>query len=738
MPETLIERAPQVRCYICGSTDIFSVCHHCQQPMCGQHSPPAYLESGKPVATPAGSGDGARPVSREFAGLKLGGTREAVYHCDEHAHVVRGLSRFVVIGAAAAVLGVIVLLFAPLPGVLLLLIGIVTAGVPLGLRMLRERDADASVPPLPLVPHVNSVDVVESVTGHVRLDQKYESQAGTVAGEIKVNMSSGDGRRVLQLYRKKHRLAGGRPVRFSAGFLMVRGKAGLEFLPDQPAVLRDRAGLSLGGDSVDGHDLFPADPQVGQGEWTLKAGYELQHDRVPTAIPLWIVPSLVPASGRRALEIDLHWNRLGPEGHELNLQMFDRIQLEVPASWGNVESSDPERVEVSRSGGRRTITWQRLRPGADQGRTATDAGRSLALKLRFERAINEEAEPSDDGTDDSSWPADGQNKRKLTLSGTVEATFGGTLSGLTGVGVYLPGGGPGYEPDVKPQTKVGLTFDVSLRALRYQDNRVIPDENNPEDRREARNKPDEFVGVVPDYRTVAELTNSISADDYYIKSVVEHPPYSDDGRPDILNRVWDISGRRYDGVFPVDFEISLQGEEVGPGVSSAFSGKTVAQVTVKGAHAKGIVSEPGNDAESVNDAVTGSEHPGAEDDAGDELLQRIEDTWIALRETVRRVLRGRAFVDGSPALAAVPDDVVLGEVVEEGEETDSEAVVDGDVVEEATTVSGAEAKAARAEDLRRQRQAAEDAFRRQWIPEQNYREIVADIAAELRELEESS
>jgi hypothetical protein len=175
------------------------------------------------------------------------------------------------------------------------------------------------------------------------------------------------------------------------------------------------------------------------------------------------------------------------------------------------------------------------------------------------------------------------------------------LSGLTGVGIYLPGGGRGHQPETKPQTKVTVTFDISLLTLRYQDDRVIPDENNSEDREKARNKVDEFYGVVPDYRTVAELTNAISADNYYVKSVVEHPPYHDDVRPGVINRVWDIAGRRYDGVFPINFDINLRGEEVGQGTSNALSGRTAAQVTVKGAYAKRATTEKDN-AEGANGA----------------------------------------------------------------------------------------------------------------------------------------
>ena len=85
---------------------------------------------------------------------------------------------------------------------------------------------------------------------------------------------------------------------------------------------------------------------------------------------------------------------------------------------------------------------------------------------------------------------------------------------------------------------------------------------------------------------ITRLTDAISKDDYYVKSVVEHAPYRDDSRADVLNRVWDIAGRFYTGVFPIHFDIHVRGEEI-PGASGASAGKTGVQVTVKGSYATG-------------------------------------------------------------------------------------------------------------------------------------------------------
>lgn len=704
--------------------------------MCEDHSEFAFREAGKLVRAPSGGDEQARPASREFAGLKLGGTREAVYHCDDHKHVVGSdLTRLIGIGIGIAVLGVIVLLFAFLPGLVLLLAGAALAGIAFGVRKMREQEASASLPPLPLVPHVNTVEVVEQVTGKVRLETAgYTSQVENVEGEIKLNMSANDGPKRLELYRKKHRLPEDDPVEFAAGYAVLEGKAGLRFAPRQPAVLAGRTGMSFGGDSADDHDLFAAVPGRAPGDWTLAVGYELQDGRVPKEIPLWIVPSLVPASDRRTLEIDLHWNQLGPEGRQNDIQLFDLIELEVPSRWGNVEGISPGRAEIARSGQRRVIKWQRLKPRDDDSQQS----KSRTLTIRFEREVTEEPELSGHGTGQSAPLAGGEDK-KLTLSGTLVATFAGTLSGLTGVGLYLPGGGPGHQVKTKPQTRVTVGFDISLRALRYQDDRVVPDENNADDREKARNKVDEFHGVVPDYRAVVELTNKISAENYYVKSVVEHPPFRDDGRANVVTRVWDIAGRWYDGVFPIDFDINLRGEEEGEGSLGAFRGKTAVQVTVKGAYAKGTTAEK----EAAWD-TRGTGRNTWEEDVGDELLRKIEETWTGLHREVTKVLADRAgLFNGSRAITAPVEDITQAEFLMEDEDEDEArgpVIVDAVVVEPTPFVvppSGND-EAYRVADLRKQRKNADDAVMAGRIPEDIYRGIVARIQAELADLGEFS
>lgn len=712
MTEVLTDHAPRVRCYACGADRIFSVCHHCQRPMCEEHSPLVLRQGGTLVRTPSGAADEARPVSKEFAGLRLGGLREAVYHCQDHDHMVHGgLMGWVVGGAGVAVLGLILSVVGVQAGLVLLPIGAIAAGIAFGVH--RMMAARAGRPPLPLVAQVNTIDVIERLTGYVRLEKgEYTSTVESIAGAVTVETSANSGHTLLQAYRKKFRVPGSQPVAFAAGFLMLEGDTGLAFRAGQPSVLTGGTGISLGGDGADDHDLFPVDPELPQRESTLVVDYDVQDGRSPRDIPLWIVPSLVPSSDRRTLEIDLHWQRLGPQEQRLSLAVFELIELAVPTSWGNVESSAPGRVEIGRAAGRRTIRWKQVKPN----RSGAD---SLTLTLRFERPITEipEAGPA---PADLAGLDDDESRTRLTLAGTVVARFNGLLSGVTGVGVYLPGGGPGHRPAVVTQTKVTLGFDVSLRSIRYQDRRVVPDENNQDDVAYGRNRSDEFPGVIPDFQIAADLTNAISADNYYVKSVVEHPPYRDHARPNVVNRVWDIAGRLYIGLFPIDFYINLRGDEAR--TVSGLLRKTVAQVTVKGAYALGTMVDQRH-VNDVDDAGVGLGEPTLEvDGPGDELLERIEDTWTSLRARVGQILAGRADRSfGTRSIAGSSDDVLLGEVIDDDAMSGS-----------ATHAGSADAVA----DLRRRWKAADEAVTEGRMSEEIYRGIVARIQAELSELGE--
>jgi hypothetical protein len=157
----------------------------------------------------------------------------------------------------------------------------------------------------------------------------------------------------------------------------------------------------------------------------------------------------------------------------------------------------------------------------------------------------------------------------------------GTLSGVSGLALFNSlGGRRALGKPVSVKTRVDLGFRLSLANIRYQALRVEPDRAAEDSNRDSY--ADNFP-VIPDDEAVIALTNAMSEEGYYVKHVIENPPRSG-RRANELQRYWDIKGRRYVGVYPVEFHIILTGEEVHGGGIRPDRGGTRVRIVVKGAY----------------------------------------------------------------------------------------------------------------------------------------------------------
>jgi len=681
MPVKTIERAPEAGCYRCGKTDIHSVCHHCSKAMCEEHSTKAFRQGGNRVHEQT-----VKPASAEYGGLSLSPVQAAVYHCEEHEHTVGVSVAPIVIGIIITVTGFIVAILALIPGIVILLAGGGIAGYGI-VKRYRDQAAQVATPPdLPLFPHMRAVRVTEYLTGGVELTKNgYASTVTGVSGEATFSMTHSEWQQRLSKYRSKLHLPEGAPVGFNAGFALLQGKLGLVFAKGQPLVLDEENGVWFRGNVTD-HDLFASGHGRPEGDWNPVARYVPQDSRKPAEIPLWIVPSLAPSSDQRTLEIDLHWTPLLDDGGP-EIEMFDLIRLEVPAACGLLENTEPSNAattQPNRDQPFRVIEWEQVPPKAEVQFKQLRKRGSRPLKIRFENQI-----PSD-----------------ATLSGRIEATFGGTLSGVTGIGLYLPGGRFTKTQLLQSaKTKVTVDFSINLDAVRYQADRVVPDESNTDDK--DKHEPLMFP-VIPNHNVIIKLTDAISEDGYYVKSVVEHAPYRDDSRTSVVNHVWDIAGRFYEGIFPVDFGIHVRGEEF-QGASGPYAGDTTVQVTVKGSY------------------VTGGTADGT-------LKRLIEQKWVDLRAKVADVFDSAKSAYGYAGYPSPPGSA-LGPVIEQPAIGPSE-VIEPAVVSRPSARADDPDKAELKADLMRQWKLADEAIMMGRISDDVHRAITTRIKAELRNLGE--
>ena len=558
-------QVPQIRCYKCGSPHISSLCHHCWHPGCAKHVVPMPRWARK-------------LQGREGAGRGLG--TDASYHCQECGHAVAGYQ--LVLGAGGLGLmaaGLIIVLLNPVTGLALAVAGVLLAAWAYltARRQTARRRADL---PLALQPKINKVRLTERLGVDIALapQGRYTTSLRPVEGDIAVDLVFGrPDRDRLDRYARKH--ATSRNTQFCAGCLVLHGPIEVAPQPDLPGPIRRLEG------TTEAYPVFRAEDPHASSPFPLALTYRLAREPVIREGPVWVTPSIVPESDQRALELDIQWVDLGLRDNRLSLDVIELIQLRYPERWGKVEKASHRAIQsgvAEDCGGPealRRVEWRQLLPDEQQRQ-----GRQLKLTIKFEGKILAEDQ----------------------VSGRLEATLKGALSGLEKVRLYSSLGKRRDDwRGAEIRTRIEADFKLSLRSIRYQDVLIVPEREAIEDDNNA-----EQFGVIPNDDMVIGLTNALS-ENYYVKRVIEHPPRSG-GRADHVQRYWDIAGRRYDGVYPIEFHMVLTGEEIHRGGIRPVAGTTKITIVVQGAH------------------------------SNDGMKDRIKDEWDALHGLTRETMQALA------------------------------------------------------------------------------------------------
>jgi hypothetical protein len=577
MTSSLITRPPQTHCYKCGSSQsIGSVCHHCGRLMCADHSPRVV--------------DGRdRPLSAEFSGLDLEHTKSGVdpVHCENCQHFVRSQQLWMNVGGAASALAgllVLILMHKVGLGLLVFALGVGLAVCGETLNRWRADAARRSRPVLPLLPRFDRVRVRETLEACITLDRegRYRTTAKTVTGRLTIAATFGKADRDrVQWYRRKYELAENRDIDFHLGFAVLRGRAALAsesgFGPNDERVLpltgRVREYPFLNGEST-----------RATREWRRELEYEVRELPGGNELPVSLTPSVVQAAGRRALDLDLQWTEF-PAADTRRRPAIDRIEsleLHVPMTWGevrHVEGNAVLGISDEADAGQapsRTIRWL--------PQVVASSERRWTFAVRFDNPIDFDC----------------------AIRGRLEVSLKGAMSGLQGIDLYHPLGFRRSHDPATIRTRVVVEFELSLAGIRYQDIRIVPDAKLAADA--DKRKTIDFEGVVPDHRAIIALTSAISGQGYFVKRVLENPP-STGGRANLVNRFWDIAGRTYRGVYPVDFHLVVTGEEIYNGNVRAEAGTTTTTLFVRGAF------------------------------ASPEMQARVEGVWYQLRDLINETLR---------------------------------------------------------------------------------------------------
>jgi hypothetical protein len=547
-------RASVARCYECGSSPVFALCHHCWQPGCKKHVRPS----------PAWA---RKMFGREGSGPGL--AKAPAYHCADCAHgkaMISGATgRWLAIGlggAALAVAGIVVVWLNVIVGGIFLLAGAVFV-LAAFLRVRRGVAKRRAAMPVPLLPKAVDVELTEELRGQITLrgqDDEYQTVLEPVKGTLSILLTFGGPDRDRVHRRRKRTRTPDAAVSWCAGRILLPGPFGIRAGDEIAGPV-----LPLDGGSGDFPVFRPLDPPS-SSSWKYRRGYELRTEPEIATGPIWITPSIVPESDHHGLELDVQWVEFGPdEDKPLSLRMIELLRLEFPVTWGEIHtwaihskvSAQPRATGGLAGAGRRFIELKRITP-ADQGKDGARATH-LTLSIHFSEKVDPENE----------------------ISGRVTAEMRGTLSGVTGVMLFNSlGGRRALGKPASSKTRVDVGFQLSLANIRYQALRVEPDRAAEDSDRESFA---DMFPVIPDDETVIALTNAMSEEDYYVKHVIENPPRSG-RRANELQRYWDIKGRRYVGVYPIEFHVILTGEEVHGGGIRPDRGTTKVRIVVKGTY----------------------------------------------------------------------------------------------------------------------------------------------------------
>jgi hypothetical protein len=430
----------------------------------------------------------------------------------------------------------------------------------------RRKRARAQNNPLLQDPRIAKLELVETLRCRMtmRASRSVDTAVEPVSGEAAADLVwSRSDARAAQEHRARLP-AQVATLRADAGAIVLEGPWRVALGSTQGAQVRPGNSYALC-PRLSAHEVLSAPDGRGVPRWEFRAPYVPTVPRSGWPVPVQVTPSFTPDADRHGLDLLVQWDTVvddaGPgDPPALVAEEIESVQLDLPLDCGPVVRSTHtpgQLTTVARTDDAWRIRWQK--PKIEKLSRGTHR---FAVELAS--AVDESA----------------------TVRGEITMTFTNTLSGFADVHVYAARGGRRRDGAAsKVRTRVVLTFELSLAAIRYQDVRQVPDPSRDENpgpdgvlRRDSRT----FTGAQPDQVLVTGLVEQLTASGCIVKSVVENQPRPGQ-RAGFQHRVWDLTGRAYRGVHPTDFRITITGEESVPGAEG--KAETIVRLSVRGAYA---------------------------------------------------------------------------------------------------------------------------------------------------------
>ncbi|MEM7799392.1 MAG: hypothetical protein AAF633_09395 [Chloroflexota bacterium] len=480
--------------------------------------------------------------NREYADLGLSKLKQKSAHCQDCLHYVW----HPYIRRAAFIIGALLLMLSVWLfvswdqteiGTETFILAVIILGL-VGLAQIHALTQRYRRLPFPVIGKIQKSALQERMHGKITLDRQgnYISNIiGSPLGELRTTFRfTQQDKDRLEKYKKRFglRRADPRSIDIHAGFVNVEGEMAtfdLEQANKWRRVINAQGNIfELSSKLIQYPYLSNRDHGADQLQ-VIALTYRNENKK-KKVLPIQILPQIDGDPDEYDISLTIQKNPKA-RAHGLNFKNYwiEQLTVDLSPRLGNLVKSSPY-YEVKTADGKTTISWENIR-GESVGVNADQK----RVFLKFRKTANEtETEKDED----------------LILTGTLKVAFQGTYSKMAHVNYYYPIGvkrDVSEHPETDFNSTVHLDFHLNLSSLKLFDYAAFTDEIRE-------------IGPMADHRLIARLTRALNRKDIYIKHVIENPATLKEGFPSVQYRLWDIRGRKYYGVYAIDFFIVLTGE----------------------------------------------------------------------------------------------------------------------------------------------------------------------------------
>jgi hypothetical protein len=279
--------------------------------------------------------------------------------------------------------------------------------------------------------------------------------------------------------------------------------------------------------------------------------YEVTEQGTKKKLPIQLVVSLPANSDHQMLELEWELTDLGQDLSDR--VTIEQLELWLPNEMGIIVRQEPEgyRTINDSPGGDQSALWQKIqwKELRFQRRQISGEAPRLSIFIQFQKAFD----------------------NNVRLFGHMKLRVPSAKSGLNRVDVCTPFGGKrDQRVDFEAFTIYDIALDLNISCLRYQQLQTFSPPM------------DEKQGIVPDTKFITNVTDRLSREGFYIKRIIENPSRTSKEGAHKINRFWDIIGRKYEDIYPIDFHFVVIGEEVTRQSSENVQGKLKVIINVHG------------------------------------------------------------------------------------------------------------------------------------------------------------